>query len=230
MRQAVLLAILAFPLAAQPRQRDFLTPDEADQLREVQEPNERLKLYAKWARLRVDEIEQTVSGGKPGRAIFIHDLLEDYSHIIEASDTVADDALRRKLMVDIGIGALSTAEKESLERLNKIRDAKPKDFARYEFVLRDAIDVTQDSLELGQEDLKSRSADVLAKARKEKEDEAASMKPEGGEARRSAEGRTSEGKTSDGKAAAGGDTKAGAPKRKPPTLMRPGEKLPSQTP
>src|ERR1035438_1677267 len=104
MRYAILLAILSLPLAAQ--QRDFLTPDEADQLRLVQEPNERLKLYSKWARLRVDEIEQMVAGAKPGRAVFIHDLLEDYSRIVEASDTVADDALGRKLSIDVGITAV----------------------------------------------------------------------------------------------------------------------------
>ena len=38
-------------------------------------------------------------------------------------------------------------------RLEKIRDAKPKDLARYEFALNDAIDTTQDSLELNQADL-----------------------------------------------------------------------------
>jgi hypothetical protein len=214
MRYAIFLAILSIPLAAQ-TQRDFLTPDEADQLREVQEPNARLKLYAKWARLRVDEIEQIVAGGKPGRAVFVHDLLEDYSHIIEATDTVADDALRRKLPIDLGMAAVSAAEKDLLERLNKIRDAQPKDLARYEFVLRDAIDTTQDSLDLSQEDVKQRAAEVAAKEQKEKEERVANMTPEGGVAKPGD-------KTADKK-------KAEAPKRKAPTLLRPGEKLPSQT-
>src|SRR5665213_1678789 len=89
--------LLALPLAAQ--QRDFLTPDETDQLREAQEPNERLALYSKWALLRLDEIEQMIASSRPGRAIFIHDLLEDYGHIIEATDAVADDALRRKIAI-----------------------------------------------------------------------------------------------------------------------------------
>jgi hypothetical protein len=209
MRYTILLSILSLPLAAQ--QRDFLTPDEADQLRLVQEPNERLNLYSKWARLRVDEIEQTVASGKPGRSVFIHDLLEDYSRIIEAADTVADDALRRKLTIDIGIAAVSAAEKDMLDRLNKIRDAKPKDLARYEFVLRDAIDTTKDSLDLSQEDLRARAAAVLAKARKEKEDQTASMTPAEGAPKKAA------------------DKKADTNKRKPPTLLRPGEKLPSQT-
>jgi hypothetical protein len=205
MRNAILLVTLwLLPLGAQ--QRDFLTPDEADQLREVQEPNERLKLYTKWALLRLDEIEQMIASTKAGRATFIHDLLEDYGHIIEATDTVADDALRRKLAIDAGIAAVSAAEKDMLVRLEKIRDAKPKDMARYDFVLRDAIDTTQDSLELSQEDLHARAASVAAKERKEKEERQANMTPA-----EAAEKKAEEKKTE-------------GPKRKAPTLRRPGEK------
>jgi hypothetical protein len=207
MRTTILLVILSLPLAAQ--QRDFLTPDEADQLRLVQEPNERLKLYSKWALLRLDEIEQMIASAKTGRATFIHDLLEDYSRIIEATDSVADDALRRKLIIDVGIGAVSAAEKDMLERLQKIRDAKPKDLARYDFVLREAIDTTEDSLELSQQDLRDRAAAVAAKASKEKEERKVSMAPA---------------ETAEKKAE---DKKAEAPKRKVPTLRRPGEPPPA---
>ena len=200
------LALLALPLAAQ--QRDFLTPDEADQLREVQEPNERLKLYSKWALLRLDQIEQMVASTKAGRATFIHNLLEDYGHIIEAMDTVADDALRRKLTIDIGITALTTAEKDMMARLEKIRDSKPKDFARYEFVLTDAIETTQDSLELNEADLPGRAAAIAAKDKKEQEERRATMTPAEAAERKAEE------------------KKDAKPTRKPPTLMRPGEKPP----
>ena len=200
------LALLALPLAAQ--QRDFLTPDEADQLREVQEPNERLKLYSKWALLRLDQIEQMVASTKAGRATFIHNLLEDYGHIIEAMDTVADDALRRKLKIDIGITALTTAEKDMMARLEKIRDSKPKDFARYEFVLTDAIETTQDSLELNEADLPGRASAIAAKDKKEQEERRATMTPAEAAERKAEE------------------KKDAKPTRKPPTLMRPGEKLP----
>lgn len=208
MRQAIvpmLLALLALPVVAQ--QRDFLTPDEADQLREVQEPNERLKLYSKWALLRLDEIEQMIVSTKPGRAAFIHDLLEDYGHIVEAMDTVADDALRRKFKIDIGIAALTATEKDMVARLEKIRASKPKDFARYEFVLTDAIETTQDSLELNEADLPGRAAAVAAKEKKEKEERRATLTP----AERKAEDKE--------------DNKDAKPTRKPPTLLRPGEKL-----
>jgi hypothetical protein len=205
----MMVALLMLPAAAQ--QRDFLTPAEADQLREVQEPNERLKLYSKWALLRLDQVESMISGNKPGRATFIHDLLEDYGRIIEAMDAVADDALRRKLSLDIGIAALTVSEKDMMARLQKIRDAKPKDLARYEFVLTEAIESTQDSLELNQADLPGRAAAVAAKEEKEKEERRATMTPA-----EVAADKTEEKKTA-------------APTRKAPTLRRPGETLPNST-
>ncbi len=198
--------LLALPMAAQ--QRDFLTADETDQLREIQEPNARLGLYSKWALLRLDEIEQMIASNKPGRAIFIHDLLEDYGHIIDSMDAVADDALRRKISIDTGVTALTVSEKDMVTRLQKIRDAKPKDLARYEFALNDAIDTTQDSLELNEADLPGRAASVAAKLAKEKQERLANMTP----------AEVAEQKTEDKKAA--------PPKKKAPTLLRPGEKLP----
>jgi len=199
-------SLLLLPLRAQ--QRDFLTPNEADQLREVQEPNARLALYAKWALLRLDEIEQMIASNRAGRATFIHDLLEDYGHIIDAMDAVADDALRRKISIDVGVTALATSEKDMVTRLQKIRDAKPKDLARYEFALNDAIDTTQDSLELNQADLPGRAASVAAKEAKEKQERLATMTPAEAKERKAEE------------------QKAAPPKKKGPTLMRPGEKLP----
>ena len=212
MRHSILPAMLALlTLSAMAQQRDFLTADETDQLRDVQEPNARLMLYTKWARLRLDEIETMIASNKAGRATFIHDLLEDYGHILEATDTVADDALHRKLSIEAGVKALTAAEKDMVVRLQKIRDAKPKDLARYEFVLTDAIETTQDSLELNEADLPSRAAAVAAKDKKEKDEIRANMTPA-----EVAEQKAEEKKT--------------APKRKPPTLARPGETLPnSQT-
>jgi hypothetical protein len=202
-------SLLTLPLAAQ--QRDFLTPDETDQLREVQEPNARLELYSKWALLRLDEVEQMIASNKPGRAAFIHDLLEDYGHIIEAMDAVADDALRRKIALAAGVTTVTNSEQDMVKRLQKIRDAKPKDLARYEFALNDAIDTTQDSLELNQADLPGRAATVAAKEAKEKQERLATMTP----------AEAADRKTEDKKAA--------PPKKKGPTLMRPGEKLPDTT-
>jgi len=205
MRTFILLLLFAFLLPAFAPDRDFLTADEADQVRLAQEPNLRLKLYLHFAKQRLDLIQQAVSQEKPGRSKLIHDLLEDYTSIIEAIDTVSDDALKRKLEVAEGIKAVADAEKEMLPVLEKIQESNPKDIARYQFVLDQAIETTKDSTELAEADLKERSVSIESKVKKEKEELEALMKPEEVKAKREEEKKEAE------------------QKRKVPTLRRKGE-------
>jgi hypothetical protein len=212
MKSLLLLIVLSIPAFAQ---RDFLTADETDQIREAQEPNARLQLYLHFARQRVDQVKTLISQNKPGRSALIHDLLEDYGNIIDAIDTVSDDALKHRKDISIGATAIAKTEPEMLKTLEQIQESAPKDISRYDFQLKQAIGSTQDSIELAGADLGKRTTEVAEKADKEKK-EIESM------AAKSPSDKADDKKLASLPADMNSD---GKPARKPPTLLKPGEKI-----
>lgn len=209
----VLLAAVMIPAVFAPAlcaQRDFLTSDEVDQVRLTQEPNERLKLYLEFAQNRLNLVEQLLQKNKPGRSLLIHDALDDYSKIIDAIDTVGDDALRRKLPIDKGEVDVVKSEKDFLAKLNQVEPANPSDISRYNFVLQQAIDATNDSLDLSQENIGSRASEIASHDAKEEKKRESMMRPSEVAEKKKVEAAEQE------------------KKKKQPTLYRPGEKKSDQ--
>ena len=215
MKTLLCCLLLAAPMAAQ---RDFLTADEIDQIREAQEPNLRLKLYADFAKLRADLVHNLLGKEKPGRSILIHDTLDDYSKILDAIDTVADSASERKIDIHLGLAAVAAVEKSTLPMLKQVEESKPKDLARYEFALTQAIETTADSLGLAEEDLDKRAGDVEAREAAQKKAAQAQMTPIEKEGQQAGDAAAAK------KAEEEKPAEDATPKRKPPTLLRPGEK------
>jgi hypothetical protein len=210
MRPLLVFLLIAAPLAAQ---REFLTNDEVDKIREAQEPNLRLKLYADFARERVDLVKSLLSKDKTGRSALIHDTLNEYCKILDAIDSVADDALSRKVEVKAGLDAVASAEKQMLPYLQKVQDSSPRDLERYDFLLKQAIEATTDSLDAAQEDLGKRTQEVEAREQKEKQERLDAMSPV-----------EREGKVAEEKKAEEQKAVEESQQKKAPTLYRPGEK------
>ncbi len=208
-RTAVALFLLAAAIPAW-AQRDFLTTDEADQIRLAQEPNERLTVYMKFAKQRLDQLSSILKEERAGRSTLIHELLEQYTGIIDAVDTIADEALRKKADITKGMKAVADSEKEYLALLERVRDSKPSDLERYEFVLTQAIDTTSDSLEAAKEDLGERGAEAVAREEREKKEREALMQPKDLEEKRAEEKKQAE---------------AQKKERKRPSLLKPGESV-----
>lgn len=171
MRYLLMLMILCTPLLAQPAQKDFLNSDEADQIREAQEPDLRLQLYMRFAQQRIDQLGQLMAKPKTGRSGMIHDLLEQYAQIIEAVDTYIDNAIKRQKPLT-AMGQVAKVEREMLAQLEKFGEMDAPDKSRFQFALEQAIDTTRDSAEMSEQDIKTRTHDVEAREvelRKERE-------------------------------------------------------------
>jgi hypothetical protein len=202
---AVICLVASWPCLAQ---RDFLRADEIDLLRAAQDPNERLPLYVKFAKERLSLIQQYAAKEKAGRAALIRETLDEYTKIIDAIDTVTDDALKRGKTVEKGLAFVTSGERDLLGALRRLAKSTPPDMAIYKFSLDQAIGATSDSLDLALDDLGSRSADLKAKDEKERKAREAMSSPEEVAAKRAQEKQDAE------------------PQKKAPTLRRPGETAP----
>jgi hypothetical protein len=214
----IVIPIFAMLASATPvlAEKDFLTEDEIEKVREAQLPNDRLKLYALFAKQRLDQLQRLLEKEKRGRSLTVRELLEDYSSIIDAIDTVSDDALKRGIDITEGTVSVTTSEKGFLTQLQKIEGRNLADIDLYQVALKEAIASTSDSIDLAKEDTASRGAKLSAEDKKAKEDAEQTLAAEDSKGKPQEAGKTAEAKTDD------------KPKRKPPTLLRPGEKPPDQ--
>jgi len=203
---ALLLSLCMTPVFAQ---RDFLTADEADQIREVQEPSERLKLYLKFAELRVELVSQLLAKEKVGRSGMIHTNLQQLTEIIDAIDTVVEDSLRRKKPIE-SLAFVTKSEKDMSAKLQKWLDAQPKDLERYQFAMTTAIDTLNDSAASSEEDLATRAKDIQTQDAAEQKRREGMVTPETTEAAKK------------------NTEKEDAQKKKAPTLLRKGETIKKQ--
>jgi hypothetical protein len=143
----VLLVLVA--MAPAWAKRDPLNNVEIDQLREAaQEPNERLKLIVKFARARLESLEQARNDPKLSgdeRAERIHDLLEDFTAIYDELGDNLDMYSGQKADFRKAMHVIVEGDAEFQNRLRAFNDAVNADpqksgTKQYQFILANAID------------------------------------------------------------------------------------------
>lgn len=165
-KNLVLIMMLLATALAFARKRDPLTEAETDQLRQVAtEPEKRLKLYIKFTEARLDSIDQARGDARQaqGRPQKIHDLLEDFTSLIDEINDNLDQYEGHTLDKDQvkqfhkGLREVVMAEDRFRARLRTLRHdmetdpqtrTESKDYA---FVLQDAEDALKSSLDIAKE-------------------------------------------------------------------------------
>jgi hypothetical protein len=163
-KMAFLLLLLALPAAA--RKRDPLTEAEADQLREVaMEPYKRIKLMIKFTEARLVAIDQIRVDPKlaAGRGKQIHDLLEDFTSLMDEINDNLDQYEGRPLDKDAvkqyhkGLKELIEADERFDLRLRTLQSAAEtdpitrKEAPDFRFVLQDARDSLKSNADMARE-------------------------------------------------------------------------------
>lgn len=156
----VILALLFFsaiPLAAQLGGRDPLNQKEIDELREVaQEPDKRLKLMVEFARARLSAIDRL--RGEPrlaaGRGPQVHDLLEDFTKLVDEIGDNIDDYAARKADLRKALKTVIEGDTEFQLKLRTLKEQGPGAAAKaggetgdYTFALQNATEAVNLSLD-----------------------------------------------------------------------------------
>jgi len=171
----VLLAVLLLSMVASAKRRDPLTDAEGDQLRAVAaKPAKRLALYIKFAESRLVAIDQLRSDPKPaeGRGKKIHDILEDFTAILDEINDNLDtyqgrplnnddrSAFRQQLKAVIEasdkFGLQLTQLKSAAETDSQIK----KEAVDFQYVLQDAVDALKSSADMAREYLNDKDSDA----------------------------------------------------------------------
>jgi hypothetical protein len=135
---------------------DYLSSDEADKIRENQDPGVRIKLYVSFAedRLKKFDYEQARTAPETDRGAILNGLLNGYDGCIgDAADEI-DEAKHRQMNIHPELKLLESKGKDFLADLQKIEKDKGPNYDDYNDTLEDAIDDTKDAISEAQSALK----------------------------------------------------------------------------
>jgi len=153
-RLGVIVALLcaACPWAGAQRHHDPLTGAEMDQIRDTSwEPKLRLPLYVQFVRARLVKLEEMRSDPKTvNRAQQTHDLLDDFQLLYDELNDNIDTYIDRHDDIRKPLKTIIDADTEFQAKLRALKNApgvSVQEASQYEFVLNNAIDTVDGSIE-----------------------------------------------------------------------------------
>jgi hypothetical protein len=163
---ALLLCFLPGNSVAQ--RRDPLNEKEVDEMRESADwPDKRLELMVKFARERVAAIEQLQTGTKNAkdRPMQIHDLLEDFTALLDEIEDNVEMYGSHKADMRKGLTLVIEANSEWQLKLRRLKEqSPPEELEQYSFVLTNATDAVGDTADDTRKELQDQNE--LAKQKK----------------------------------------------------------------
>ena len=144
----LLVLLLAFSSQAAAQKRDPLTDKEVDQMRETADfPDKRLETLVQFTRARIAKIDQLQSNTKMAkdRPMQIHDLLEDFTALLDEIEDNIDMYGSHKADMRKGLTLLIEADSEWQLKLRRLKEqSPPEELDQYSFVLTNAIEAAGD--------------------------------------------------------------------------------------
>jgi hypothetical protein len=164
----LLLLLCGYVGQAAAQKRDPLNEKEVDEMRESADlPDKRLELMVKFARARMTSIEQLRENGKTAkdRPMQIHDLLEDFTTLLDEIEDNVDMYASHKADMRKGLTLLIEANSEWQLQLKRLKtQSPPEELDQFSFVLTNATDAVSDIADDARQELQQQNE--LAKEKK----------------------------------------------------------------
>lgn len=150
---ALMASVLLFFIPATPQKRpDPLNQLEINQLRDAaQEPLERLKLYVEFARTRLQTLDKVRSDPKlTDRGTETHDRLQEFLDVFDELNDNVDTFADRKEDLRKALKIVIEGDGEFQSKLRALKDAagvSPAELKAYDFLLTNAIETVDSSIE-----------------------------------------------------------------------------------
>lgn len=145
---ASLCAAHAARARAQSSEHDFLSPVEADKVRDAPTPDERIKLFLSFADDRLKKLEYELSRKEAveNRGMILNGLLNGYSGCLDEATDRLQEARDKGADIRSAIKEAQKRSKTFLDALRKIQATGGPELDSFKDSLGDAIDSTQGAL------------------------------------------------------------------------------------